>query len=244
MRGLLLGCLLLFCAALACAEESLGSLRLLSGGFAPEGASFRVEVEFSGLKATSRETKGLSSLAVPASAVRVGGWADGNGATAWLEVSCVKWPIGLYDGSLAAAHLVVANASAVPVHATLSVRISPQGEIHALSFEKHAFLVDGRLILISDTPSRGAILAESPFASRPLSPQDQAHVESVRGECRGEMLYDLTLAPGQTQTLGLICPIRLPKGSEPDLDFYRALKLEELFDAAQKQVGAGSNGKP
>jgi hypothetical protein len=152
--------------------------------------------------------------------------------------------MGLNDITLGVARLRLTNSSDIPMHTTLSVRIVPRGDLHALSFEKHAFLSEGRLILISDTPSRGAILAESPFAPRPLSPQDLAHVESAKGECRGEMLFDLTLVPGQTQALGFIVPVRLPKGSEPSLDFYRELTIDQLFTEAQKQNGAGERNKP
>jgi hypothetical protein len=171
-------------------------------------------------------------------------WTGSKGADARLEVCCLKWPMGLNDITLGVARLRLTNSSDIPMHTTLWVRIVPRGDLHALSFEKHAFLSEGRLILISDTPSRGAILAESPFAPRPLSPQDLAHVESAKGECRGEMLFDLTLVPGQTQALGFIVPVRLPKGSEPSLDFYRELTIDQLFTEAQKQNGAGERNKP
>ena len=49
------------------------------------------------------------------------------------------------------------------------------------------------------------------------------------------MLYDLTFAPGQTQTLGFICPLPAAHESDAGLDFYRALSVEDLFAEAQKQ---------
>lgn len=222
MRSLVLGCCLLLCALLVRAEDLPGLLRSVDGGFAPAQANYDVIFEFSDLKLN--EERGSE-------------WSGSNGIGAHLDVCCVKWPLGLSDGALAAARLRVTNPSAVIVHTTLSVRIAPHGEIHALAFEKHAFLIEGRPILVSDTPSRGAILADSPFASRPLIPKDRAHVESAKGECRGEMLFDLTLPPGQTQTLGFISPVQLPQGSEPDLNFYRELSVDKLFAEAQKQQG-------
>lgn len=244
MRGFLLGCLLLFCAALASAEDAAGALRLFAGGFAPEGESFEVALEFSDLKLAPPPAKPPDVPHAASTRMVVSEWIGFNGVDARLDLCCLKWPMGLNDAMLSAARLRLANPAALPLHTTLSVRIVPRGEIHALSFEKHAFLIGGRFVLVSDTPSRGAILAESPFAPRPLSPQDSAHVESARGGCRGEMLFDLTLAPGQTQTLGFIVPLRLPDGAEPTLDFYRALTIEELFTEAQKQSGAGERGKP
>jgi len=244
MRGLLLGCYLLFCAALVRAEDSSETLRWFADWFAPEGASFQVALEFSDLKLRPKESRQPHVLTSPGIASPAAEWTGSKGTDARLELSCVKWPNGLNDLTLGVARLRLTNSADIPMHTTLSVRIVPRGELHALSFEKHAFLSEGRLILISDTPSRGAILAESPFAPRPLSPQDSAHVESAKGECRGEMLFDLTVAPGQTQTLGFIVPLRLPKGAEPALDFYRALAVEDLFTEAQKQGGGAERGKP
>ncbi|MEI9895473.1 MAG: hypothetical protein WDN28_16680 [Chthoniobacter sp.] len=140
------------------------------------------------------------------------------------------------DAVLAVARLRVTNPTGQIFKTSLAVAIAPEGAIHALAFEKHAFFIEGRPVFIADTPSRGAILAESPFAARPLTPQDQAHVESAKGECRGEMLFDLVLAPGQTQFLGFICPLRLAKGSEFQPEFYRTLSFDKLFTEAEKQA--------
>lgn len=244
MRGLVLGCYLLFSAAWACAEDSSGTLRWFADWFAPEGANFQVVLEISDLKLAPKESRQPHVLSSPGIASPAAEWTGSQGTGARLELCCVKWPMGLSDLTLGAARLRLTNPTDIPLHTTLSVRIAPTGELHALSFEKHSFLNEGRLILISDTPSRGAILAESAFATRPLSPQDLAHVESAKGECRGEMLFDLTLAPGQTQALGFLVPLRLPKGAEPILDFYRELTVDQLFTEAQKQSGAGDRSKP
>jgi hypothetical protein len=235
MRSLILGCYLLLCAALARAEDAPGGLRLREGGFAPSGANFEVVFEFSNLKPASPATKTPATSAASAVALPAMEWSGPKGVGARLDVCSVQWPIGLGEGILAAAHLRLTNSTKAVLHTILSVRISPRGEIHALAFERHAFLIAGHPIFISDTPSRGAILGDSPFAPRPLTPEDRAHVESAKGECRGDMLFDLTLPPGQTQTLGFISPVQLPKGSEPDLDFYRALSVDQLFAEAQKQ---------
>ena len=165
-------------------------------------------------------------------------WSNEHGTFARLEICGVDHASGIDKERLVAARLHLTNPADQLFHTTLSVVLSPAGAIHALSFERHAFFVEGKPVLVADTPSRGAILAESPFAPRPLTPQDQAHVESTKGECRGEMMYDLALAPGQTQTLAFICPVRLPGGKEPDLDFYRGLSVDELFAQAAKEAAA------
>ena len=232
MRGLVLGCYLFLCALLVRAEDMPGALKWIDGGFAPQGADFSVVFEFSDLKLN------------PGKAGPVAEWSGPKGVAAHLEMCSVKWPMGLSDGTLATVRLNVTNPTADVLHTTLSVRIAPERGIRALAFDRHSFLIGNHLILISDTPSRGAILADSSFAARPLTPQDQAHVESAKGECRGEMLFDLTLPPGQTQTLGFICPAQLPPGREPDLDFYRELSVDKLFTEAQKQREASDGKKP
>ena len=41
---------------------------------------------------------------------------------------------------------------------------------------------------------------------------------------------------GQTLTLGFLSPLHLPKGEDPDLDFYRNLSVEDLFTQAEKEA--------
>jgi hypothetical protein len=219
MRALAVAVWLLLCVGAVRGEEPLAVTELPEGGFAPRGAGFRVTFEFAGMKRESKVE-----------------WSNGNGVSARLEICSVKCPMGLGEATLAVVRLRVVNASDRPFPANLAVEISPDGAIHALSMERHAFFIEGRPVLVADSPSRGAILADSPFAARPLTPQDRAHVESAKGECRGEMIYDLTLPAGQTQTLGFISPVQLPKGAAPDLDFYRALSVKDLFAQAAKEA--------
>jgi hypothetical protein len=237
MRGAFIGGLLLFLAFIASGQEPPGTVTLLDGGFAPSGTGFRVTFEFSDMQAAAGSAKqgphGMSAPGLIAPAVE---WSSAHGAAAQLEMGCVKKQAGLGDVTLALARLRLTNPTDRPFKTTLAVAIAPQSAIHALAFDRHAFFVEGRPVLVAETPSRGAILADSPFASRPLTPQDRAHVESAKGECRGEMLYDLTLMPGQTQTLGFICPVPLPKATELDLDFYRTLSVDDLFEQARKDA--------
>jgi hypothetical protein len=247
MRGFLFGGCLLFWALFARGQDSLVALHQLDAGFAPGGTGFQVTLDFSNMKllAVAQLKPPLRDFPAPQVISEASRWYAVQGATARLDLCCLKWPAGLREITLAVARLQLSNPTSKPFQTTLSVAITPRGsKLRALAFERHAISSDGHLILVADTPSRGAILAESPFAPRPLSPQDSAHVESPKGECRGEVIYDLVLAPGQTQTLGLIAPVRLPKGDEPALDFYRGLAVDRLFAEAQKQGNVKDGNKP
>jgi len=236
MRRIVVVAWLLFCALTAGAGEPPATVMLFDGGFTPGGANFRVTFGFSDMAAVSKSPAEPRTVGSPGVAEPAIAWSSAEGATARLEVCCVPHAAGLGDAVLAVTRLRVANPTDHPFKTSLAVTLAPEGAIHALSFEQHAFLIEGRAVLVADTPSRGAILAESPFAPRPLTAQDVAHVESVKGECRGEMLFDLALAPGQTQVLGFICPVRLSQGTEPKIEFYRTLSVEELFTQAEKEA--------
>ncbi len=247
MRGFLLGGWLLFCALFARGQEPAVALHWLDAGFAPGGARFQVVFDFSDMRVLpeAQLKPPLRDLPAPRVIREASRWKAAEGATARLDLCCLKWPTGPREITLAVARLQLSNPTAKPFQTTLSVAIAPRGNgLRNLAFERHAISSEGNLILVADTPSRGAILAESPFASRPLSPQDSAHVESPKGECRGEVIYDLALPPGQTQTMGFIAPVRLPKGTEPALDFYRELTVDHLFAEAQKQSEAKEGSKP
>jgi hypothetical protein len=247
MRGFLLGGCLLFWALFARGQESAAALHWLDAGFAPGGARFQVTFDFSDMRVLpeAQLKPPLRDLPTPRVISEASRWKAAQGAMAQLDLCCLKWPIGLQEITLAVARVQLSNPTANPFRTTLSVAITPRGNgLRTLAFERHAISSEGNLILVADTPSRGAILAESPFAPRPLSPQDSAHVESPKGECRAEVIYDLALAPGQTQILGFIAPVRLPKDAESALDFYRELTVDRLFAEAQKQSGANESNKP
>jgi hypothetical protein len=253
MRLSLLAGSMLLCSLAARAGESpdlkllhdAGHVRLLTDpvpaetGFVPRGAHFRVTFEFARMhiapKPFEKSPDGLSAPGIWRSPMD---WVGEKGAKARLECCCVKRTWGLQELTVAAARVLLVNPSAQPYSTSLSVMVTPEGALPALAFDQHAFLIEGEPVLVAAAPSRGAILADAPFAPRPMAPQQMAHVESAKGECRGEMLYDLTVPPGQTQILGFICPVAPAEGGKlPDLDFYRSLSVDELFDQAAKETG-------
>jgi len=169
-------------------------------------------------------------------------FAVARDCSARLETIQVRRPVGIYDAELLAMRLTIANRSSESRTVPVVLRLAPASlaapTLRALAFERHAFFVEGQPILVADNPARGAILAESAFASRPLTPQNAAHLTSATGECRGELFFDLALAPGQSQTLGFFAPG--PSAASPEgvvtLEFLRSLRIDELFPA----TGQGS----
>jgi len=236
MRGIIAGGWLMFLALTARAGDAPGLEIAPDGGFVPRGGSIRVAFRFAELVAVPetvppapRVLEGFGEF------LRAGEWKNGQGATASVDLCLVNHQAVLSQEVLAVARLRLTNISAKSFIITLAVTLVPEKAIHALAFEKQSFSIAGRTVLVADTPARGAILADSPFAPRGLTPQERAHVESAQGECRGEMNYDLTLAPGKTQTLGFICPLSSLDAGDPGPDFYRALAVEDLFTEAEKQ---------
>jgi len=193
-----------------------------SGVFAVE-----VRVADSAPLAGAAEQRALKLSGVLAPAAE---WRTAAGVSVRLDLCLVSRPLGLRDVTLLAARVRLTNPTERPQTTALAVALSPERAVRALSFERHAFFVEGAPVLVADAPSRGAILAESALAARPLTPQDTAQVTSTLGQCRGEMLFDVALAPGQTQTLGWL----LPAGAEVDLEFCRTLVIDELFAQAKE----------
>lgn len=149
-----------------------------------------------------------------------------------LVAKRVRTPLGVGELELLVVQLELCNSSAEPATLPLVLRLTPAASaLNSLAFERHAFFVAGQPILVADTPARGAILAESAFAERPLVPQEVVHVASASGECRGEMIYDLQFAPGQTQTLSFLAPnpVAAVPPTEVSLDFLRSLRVEGLL---------------
>ena len=167
--------------------------------------------------------------------VSVGEWKVAPDCVARLEMVRARRPEGISDVELSVLRLTLTNRSTEPCVVPVIVRLRPSSltgpALGALAFERHAFFIEGQPILVADTPARGAILAESAFAPRPLTPESVAHVTSPTGECRGEMVFDLTLAPGQTQVLGFLAA--RPVADSPEVavtfDFLRSLRIDELF---------------
>ncbi len=234
------------------------------GSFSPGFGSFGVSFRLPGIGATIDGKRGT-----PTHGLRGGGllipWCNipgGDAITGTVEICAVKRPALAGDACMVAARVRLENPTDHVASTSLSVNVTPEGPagaaIHAIAFSQQAFFMEGRAVLVADTPSKGAILAGSPFAARPLAPSQDCHVESADGDCRGEMIFDVQLLPGQSAVLGFLCPV-LPgrravghlwdgkspwaqldladpisgEGGvlqpDPGLDACRALRVDDLF---------------
>jgi hypothetical protein len=243
-----------------------------SPGFGSFGVSFRLPEEPNANAAMSAKT---SSGAAASHGLRSGGllipWCriPGGGAIIGkVEICAVKRPGFLADSHIVAARVRLENTTDQVAATSLSVNITPEGPaggpLHALSFSQQAFFTEDRAILVADTPSRGAILGESAFAPRALAPSQDTHVVSAKGDCRGEMIFDITIQAKQSTTLGFICPV-LPgrravghvwDGKSPwaqldladpisgeggllqpelGLSFCRDMRVDDLFEECEKE---------
>lgn len=204
------------------------------GSFTPSSREFVVGIRFP--DARVKMDGSVRSLALPGRLNAAVEWETPQHVSAQLDLCQVRHAVGLTDVVLIAGRVRFSNLTKQPQTTTLAVAITPSTganrPLPALAFERHAFFIEGRPALVSDTPSRGAILAESAFATRPLAPQDTAHVESTEGQCRGEMLFDVVLKPGESQTLGWICS----GNGTITLDECRLLSVEDLFAQAEKET--------
>ncbi len=168
-------------------------------------------------------------------------WPVDATCDARLEMLRTRRPAGRREIELLAVRVRLTNRSGQPRLVPLIVTIAPASAtapaLRSLAFERHAFSVEGEPVLVAQTPARGAILAESAFAPRPLAWRAEGFVQSAAGECRGELGFDLELAPGATRALAFLCPS--PRADSPPaevtLDFLRGVDVDELFATAEKE---------
>src|SRR5450631_2461544 len=110
MRGLILGLWLVCCAITADGQEFPGLAVLPDGGFAPRGASFCVTLHFAEMDLVPSPAKEPTRVLAPGEAsVPASEWLGAHGASARLDLCCVKCPLGLSEVLLGAARLCLAN---------------------------------------------------------------------------------------------------------------------------------------
>jgi hypothetical protein len=128
-----------------------------------------------------------------------------------------------------------------------------------------ALLVEGHpAIVAKEKPSAGGVLPTDTIGELALAgkmPQ-QKSAASEGGSCSGALRFDLTIPPGETKTLGFVCPVlpgrravghkwdrvnpwfqfdlAKPNPTEggflqpdPGLDYYRELSVDQLFNEAR-----------
>ena len=186
------------------------------------------------------------------------------------EVCQVKRPSPAGEVFVVGARVFLTNRAASEQKVSLYVALRPLGPAGgpvralAVAASRDALLVDGHPALVSSrVPSAAGAVATDTVgllaADGKMPTQEQA--ESASGDCSGALRFDLDLKPGETQTLGFVCPVlpgrravghqwdgvsqwaqldlAKPNPTEggtlqpdPGLAYYRALSADTLFDGA------------
>jgi len=196
-------------------------------------------------------------------------WAAGD-ITVTTRVCQVQRRSPAGDVMVVGAEARLVNTGAVARRAALYVvlrGLGPAGfavKQMSASPEGDALLVDGRPAIVANRkPIAAGVLPSDTIGDLAMAgrmPADR-QASSDSGDCSGAIRYDLTLASGESSTLGFVCPV-LPGRravrhqwdgtspwaqldlaapnpasggvlqSEAGLDWYRTLKAEALFEEA------------
>lgn len=186
------------------------------------------------------------------------------------EVCEVKQKHALGDVYLTGARALLTNTGTSSKNISLYVALRPLGAAGydvsrlAVSAQGDALLVEGHPAVIADTQATTsgvlptdtighlALRGDMPSSKTAVSPED---------DCSGALRFDVTIPPGQTETISLICPVHagqravrhrwvprpknyidsaVPKSDAdgidiPDLglDAYRKMSSENLFEQAR-----------
>lgn len=186
------------------------------------------------------------------------------------EVCEVKRTHGQDDVYLVGARAHLTNTGDLPKQISLYVALRPLGpagfNVHelAVSPQGDALLADGHSALVANTqPSGAGVLPTDTIgdlAIRAQMPRART-AASDEGDCSGALRFDLSIPAGDTETIGLICPV-LPgrravrhqwtarsnnyidsaaPHSDADgidipdagLDYYRRIAADDLFQQAR-----------
>ncbi|HUU93909.1 MAG TPA: hypothetical protein VM238_22170 [Phycisphaerae bacterium] len=187
------------------------------------------------------------------------------------EVCEVRRTSSAGDVFVVAARTHLTNPGTAERKVSLYVALRPLGAAGgpvkklAVSNEGDALLADGRPALVAGAkPSGAGVLSTDTIGDLAMegkTPTDTT-AASDAGDCSGALQFEVTVPPGETQTLGFICPVlpgRRAVGHEwdgvskwaqfdlakpnpaeggvlqpdPGLNYYRALKADTLFQEAE-----------
>jgi len=172
------------------------------------------------------------------------------------------------DVYVAGARVHLTNSSEEDRKILLYAALRPLGaagwSINRMEASGSALLVDDHSAIVAEImPSKIGVLPSSTIGDLAFSGEVPAQKTAISetGDCSGAMQFDLTISPGETKTLGFVCPV-LPgrraarhewvdlgqgaladmaelnsakKGSpqpDPGLAYYRKLKADDLFSEA------------
>ena len=147
-------------------------------------------------------------------------WSAGK-VNVRTEVCHVRVPACRTDAHVVGARVHLANTGASRRRLHLYAALRPLGPagwpVKALAVAEggNALLVDGRTALLCGAEGVcGGVAATDTigeFASRGELPRDST-AASEKGDCSGALRAAVTVPPGKTVTLGLLCPV-LPRGT-------------------------------
>ncbi|MBE3071137.1 MAG: hypothetical protein IMZ66_12960, partial [Planctomycetes bacterium] len=196
-------------------------------------------------------------------------WKAGD-VTVRTEVCEVRRPSPAGEVFVVAARVRLTNTGAAERKVSLYAALRPLGAAGgpvrqlAVAPEGDALLAGGRAALVAcEKPTAAGVAATDTVGEAAMAgamPPEQA-ATSDAGDCSGALRFDLALAPGETRTLGLVCPVLPgrraaghqwdgtsewaqfdlakpdpPEGGtlqpDPGLDYYRGLEADALFDEA------------
>jgi len=166
----------------------------------------------------------------------------------------------------------VTNTGSKPLSFSLFVALRPLGPAGGpvreltVGSSRDVLVVDGHAVLVAETTPDDVGVSEEDNVGE-LAVQGRVPTnkesESAAGNCSGAMRFDVRIEPGQTKTLGFICPVLAgrravghdwdgtsgwaqldlaepnpPDGGvlqpDPGVEYYRGLKADDIFDEAHR----------
>lgn len=196
-------------------------------------------------------------------------WSVGNLAVR-TEVCQIEResPAGIVQ--VVGARARMSNSGSKPLEFNLFVALRPSGPAGGpvndltVGSTRDALLVDEHLALVAEMIPDAVGLSDKDnvgeLAAQRKAPSNEES-ESAAGNCSGAMRFDLTIEPGQTKTLGFVCPVLAgrravghdwdgtsnwaqldlaepnpPEGGvlqpDPGVEYYRGLEVDDIFEGA------------
>ena len=264
--------------------DSLKSFVEAEGGFSPGVGSFGVSfwvydpTESKLWSPTMDEVQHSHGLAGGRALIPWSNWSAGP-VHVRTEVCQVQRSTPSGDNHVVGARATLSNPTDRDVSVSLYVALRPIGpagfHVKRLSVDdnRDALLVDGHAAIVANrTPSVAGVSPVDSIGAQAKrgNVPDQQKAVSADGACSGAMRFDLAIPPGESETVGLVCPVHagqravrhkwvpwaknfvdeaVPKSNAPGIDqpnlgleYYRSVQVEDLFKESQAYWGEFYSG--
>lgn len=141
-------------------------------------------------------------------------WHAGQAIRVRTEVCHARRPMPGGQAHIVGARVTLTNDGQeqrpLSLYATLRPLGPAGGAVYNLSVDNGALLAQGRAALIPNVPpSAAGVLGTDSIGAllRTGEMPDGQNASSPTGDCSGALRFDLWLAPGETKTLGFVCPV-------------------------------------